>query len=224
MTRQEIAAHVDHTLLKPEATWPQVAAVLQEAAAAHAASVCINGGYVRQAADCIRAHGWQLPVCTVIGFPLGAMSTAAKVAEAREAVADGAAEIDMVLAIGRLKNGERDYVRDEIAAVKQAVGERVLKVIIEACLLTDAQKQLACELVCEAGADYVKTSTGFAGGGATFEDVALLVRCARGRCKVKAAGGIASVADMERFLQLGAERLGSSSALRLLAEQEAAQG
>lgn len=218
MTRHEIAAHVDHTLLRPEATWPQVRKTVEEALAGGAASVCINGGFVAQAAAYLREKGAALPICTVVGFPLGAAGTAAKVAEAAQAVADGAAEVDMVLAIGRLKNGEADYVREEIAAVKAAIGGRVLKVIIECCLLTEAEKTLACELVCQAGADYVKTSTGFAGGGATFEDVALLVRCAAGRCKVKAAGGIASVADMERFLQLGAERLGSSSALRLLAQ------
>ena len=130
----------------------------------------------------------------------------------------------MVIAIGRLKNGEYDFVRDEIAAIKQAIGENVLKVIIETCLLTDAEKEKMCELVCEAGADYIKTSTGFSTGGATFEDIELFVRCVKGRCKVKAAGGIHSVADMEKFLALGADRLGSSSALKLLNAQQTAEG
>lgn len=216
MTREEILSHVDHTLLKADATWPQIRRLIDEAAANRTASVCINSGYVAQAAQYIRENRLGVRICTVVGFPLGAMSTAAKVFEAQRAVADGASEVDMVIAIGRLKNGEVDFVRDEIAAVKHAIGENILKVIVETCLLTEEEKRLMCDVVCEAGADYIKTSTGFSTGGATFADVELFCRCVRGRCKVKAAGGIHSVDDMVRFLQLGADRLGSSSALKYL--------
>ena len=224
MTRQEILSHVDHTLLKAEATWPQIRQLIDEAAADHTASVCINSGYVAQAAQYSKENGLGVRVCTVVGFPLGAMSTAAKVFEAKQAIADGAVEVDMVIAVGRLKNGEYDAVRDEIAALKAAIGDNILKVIIETCLLTDAEKEKMCELVCEAGADYIKTSTGFSTGGATFADVELFVRCVRGRCRVKAAGGIHSVEDMEKFLALGADRLGSSSAIKLLNAQQQAEG
>lgn len=213
MTNQEILAHVDHTLLKPEATWEQVRALCDEAAELHTASVCIQPCWVRRAAEYLAG---RVPVCTVIGFPLGANSTAIKVAETRQALADGCAEFDMVLSIGRLKMGDTDYVRDEIAEVKRAAGSRIVKVILETCLLTDAEKVAGCTCVCEAGADFVKTSTGFSVGGATPEDVALLVRTAAGRCRVKAAGGIRTVEDMEQYLRLGAERLGASSAARLL--------
>lgn len=221
MTREEILSHVDHTLLKPEATWPQIRALCDEAAANHTASVCINTCYVRQAAEYLAG---RVPVCCVVGFPLGAMDTASKVFEAKTAVENGAAEVDMVINIGRLKNGEYDAVREEIAAIKQAIGDKVLKVIIETCLLTDAEKETMCELVCAAGADYIKTSTGFSTAGATFHDIELFVRCVAGRCKVKAAGGISTVEDMERFLALGADRLGTSRAVRLLAGEAAQKG
>ena len=224
MTRQEITCHVDHTLLKADASWPQIRTLIEEAAADRTASICINSGYIAQAAAYIRENSLPVNICTVVGFPLGAMSTAAKVFEARQAIADGAVEVDMVIAIGRLKNGEYAFVRDEIAAVKQAIGDKVLKVIIETCLLTDAEKEKMCDLVCEAGADYIKTSTGFSTGGATFADIELFVRCVAGRCKVKAAGGIHSVEDMEKYLELGADRLGSSSALKLLNAQEISKG
>ncbi len=224
MTKQEIASHVDHTLLKAEATWGQIKTVIDDAASHGTASICINSGYIADAAAYIKANSLPVRICTVVGFPLGAMSTAAKVFEAKQAIADGAVEVDMVIAIGRLKNGEYDFVRNEIAAIKQAIGDNILKVIIETCLLTDAEKEKMCDLVCEAGADYIKTSTGFSTGGATFADVELFTRCVAGRCKVKAAGGIHSVADMEKFLALGADRLGSSSALKLLDAQEVEAG
>ena len=212
-TKQEILARVDHTLLKPEATWPQVRALCDEALQYHTASVCINTCYVRQAADYLAG---RVPVCCVVGFPLGAMDTASKCFEARTAVENGADEVDMVINIGRLKNREYDAVRQDIAAVKQAIGDKVLKVIIETCLLTEEEKIRMCDIVPEAGADFIKTSTGFSG--ATFADIELFARHVAGRCKIKAAGGISTVEDMEKFLDLGADRLGTSRAVRLLAE------
>ena len=214
-TKQEILARVDHTLLKPEATWPQVRALCDEALQYHTASVCINTCYVRQAADSLA--GLVLVYC-VVGFPLGAMDTASKCFEARTAVENGADEVDMVINIGRLKNREYDAVRQDIAAVKQAIGDKVLKVIIETCLLTEEEKIRMCDIVPEAGADFIKTSTGFSTAGATFADIELFARHVAGRCKIKAAGGISTVEDMEKFLDLGADRLGTSRAVRLLAE------
>ena len=212
-TREQLLARVDHTLLKPEAAWPQVQALCDEALRWHTASVCINTCYVRQAAAYLAG---RVPVCCVAGFPLGAADTASKCFEARTAVQNGADEVDMVINIGRLKNKEYDAVRADIAAVKQAVGDKILKVIIETCLLTEEEKVKMCDIVPEAGADYIKTSTGFSTGGATFHDVALFARHVAGRCKIKAAGGISTVEDMEKFLDLGADRLGTSRAVRLL--------
>ena len=220
MDRNEILSHVDHTLLKPEATWPQIRTLCDEAVEYGTASVCINTCYVKQAAGYLAG---RCKVCCVVGFPLGAMDTASKVFEARTAIANGADEVDMVINIGRLKNGEYDAVREDIRAVKEAIGDKVLKVIIETCLLTEDEKRKMCDIVCEAGADYIKTSTGFSTAGATFEDVALMVEGVAGRCKVKAAGGISTVEDMEKFLELGADRLGTSRAVKLL-KGEAAQG
>lgn len=216
MTKQEILAKVDHTLLKADATWPEIQRICDEAVENATASICINPCWVKPAVDYLNG---RVPVCTVIGFPLGATSTQAKVAEAQQALADGCAEFDMVINIGRLKMGDTDYVRDEIRALKHVVSDKVLKVIVETCLLTDEQKETMCDIVCEAGADYIKTSTGFSTGGATFEDIALFARCVNGRCKIKAAGGIRSVADMERFLALGADRLGTSSAIRIFNQE-----
>ena len=208
---------VDHTLLKPEATWPQIQKICDEALENHCASICINTCYVKQAAEYLAG---RLPVCCVVGFPLGAMDTASKAFEAKTAIENGASEVDMVINIGRLKNGEYDAVREDIAAVKRAVGDKVLKVIIETCLLTDAEKEKMCDIVPEAGADFIKTSTGFSTGGATFADIELFARCVKGRCKIKAAGGISTVEDMERFLDLGADRLGTSRAVKLLTSGE----
>ncbi len=213
MNKSEIMAKVDHTLLKPEATWSDIQKICDEAMENHTASICINPCYVKQTAEYMKG---AVPVCTVIGFPLGATDTATKVFEARTAIENGAAEIDMVINIGRLKNGEVDFVRDEIAQIKKAIGDHVLKVIIETCLLTDAEKETMCDVVCEAGADFIKTSTGFSTAGATFADIELFSRCVRGRCKIKAAGGISSVEDMEKFIELGADRLGTSRAVKLL--------
>ena len=220
-TKEEMLSKVDHTLLKPEATWPQIQKICDEAMENHCASICINTCYVKQAAEYLAD---RLPVCCVVGFPLGAMDTASKAFEAKTAVENGASEVDMVINIGRLKNGEYDAVREDIAAVKRAVGDKVLKVIIETCLLTDAEKEKMCDIVPEAGADFIKTSTGFSTGGATFADIELFARCVKGRCKIKAAGGISTVEDMERFLDLGADRLGTSRAVKLLTSGETGEG
>ena len=208
MTREEILSHVDHTLLKPEATWPQIQTLCDEAIANHTASVCINTCYVKQAVEYMAG---RIPVCCVVGFPLGAMDTASKAFEAKTAIENGASEVDMVINIGRLKNKEYDAVREDIRAVKQAVGDKILKVIIETCLLSDMEKIKLCQLVAKEGADYLKTSTGFSTGGATREDVALLRENLPKQVKLKASGGIRTLADGEAYLALGADRLGASA-------------
>ena len=217
MNREEILSHVDHTLLKPEATWPQIQTLCDEAIANHTASVCINTCYVKQAVEYMAG---RIPVCCVVGFPLGAMDTASKAFEAKTAIENGAAEVDMVINIGRLKNGEYDAVREDIRAVKQAVGDKILKVIIETCLLTDDEKIKMCEIVSASGADYIKTSTGFGGGGATREDVALFAKHVGPNVKIKAAGGIANLQDAEDFINLGASRLGTSRIVKAVKAME----
>ena len=213
MTNQELFSYVDHTLLKPEATPEQIAALCAEAADHGTASVCVNGSYVALAKKLLDG---KAKVCAVIGFPLGAMSTAAKAFEAAEAIRDGADEIDMVIHIGQLKAGNTDYVLEDIKAVKAAIGDHILKVIIETCLLTEEEKITMCRLVTESGAEYIKTSTGFSTGGATFDDVRLFAEHVGEGVKIKAAGGIRSREDMEEFLRLGASRLGTSSAVKIL--------
>ena len=213
MTNQELFSYVDHTLLKPEATPEQIAVLCAEAAEHGTASVCVNGSYVPLAKKLLDG---KAKVCAVIGFPLGAMSTAAKAFEAAEAVRDGADEIDMVIHIGQLKAGNTDYVLEDIKAVKAAIGDHVLKVIIETCLLTEEEKITMCRIVTESDAEYIKTSTGFSTGGATFDDVRLFAEHVGEGVKIKAAGGIRSREDMEQFLQLGASRLGTSSAVKIL--------
>ena len=213
MTNQELFSYVDHTLLKPEATPEQIAALCAEAAEHGTASVCVNGSYVALAKKLLDG---KAKVCAVIGFPLGAMSTAAKAFEAAEAIRDGADEIDMVIHIGQLKAGNTDYVLEDIKAVKAAIGDHILKVIIETCLLTEEEKITMCRLVTESGAEYIKTSTGFSSGGATFDDVRLFAEHVGEGVKIKAAGGIRSREDMEEFLRLGASRLGTSSAVKIL--------
>ena len=208
MNREEILSHVDHTLLKPEATWPQIQQLCDEAIANHTASVCINTCYVKQAVEYMAG---RIPVCCVVGFPLGAMDTASKAFEAKTAIANGAAEVDMVINIGRLKNKEYDAVREDIRAVKQAVGDKILKVIIETCLLSDMEKIKLCQVVAKAEAAYLKTSTGFSTGGATREDVALLRENLPESVKVKASGGIRTLEDGAAYLELGADRLGASA-------------
>ena len=213
MTDQELFSYVDHTLLKPEATPEQIAALCAEAAEHGTASVCVNGSYVPLAKKLLDG---KARVCAVIGFPLGAMSTAAKAFEAAEAIRDGADEIDMVIHIGQLKAGNTDYVLEDIKAVKAAIGDHILKVIIETCLLTEEEKITMCRIVTESGAEYIKTSTGFSTGGATFDDVRLFAEHVGEGVKIKAAGGIRTREDMEQFLQLGASRLGTSSAVKIL--------
>ena len=208
-----ILARVDHTLLKPESTWADIQTLCDEARQYHTASVCINPVFVKRAAEYLAG---EVPVCTVVGFPLGATDTATKVFEAKTAIANGASEVDMVISIGALKAGDTGYVRDEIAAVQQAVGDHVLKVIVETCLLTEEEKKTMCRLVIEAGADFIKTSTGFSTGGATFADIELFAAECAGRCKIKAAGGISTLDDAVRFIELGADRLGTSRVVKLV--------
>ena len=213
MTREEILSHVDHTLLKPEATWPQIQTLCDEAIANHTASVCINTCYVKQAVEYMAG---RIPVCCVVGFPLGAMDTASKAFEAKTAIENGASEVDMVINIGRLKNKEYDAVREDIRAVKQAVGDKILKVIIETCLLTDEEKVKACEAAKAAGAHFVKTSTGFSTGGANVHDVALMRETVGPDVGVKASGGVRTHEDADKMIKAGATRLGTSSGVKLM--------
>ncbi|MCC8026356.1 MAG: deoxyribose-phosphate aldolase [Clostridium sp.] len=207
MDRKDILSKVDHTLLKQTATWEQIKKLCQDGMEYGTASVCIPPCYVKQAKE---FTGGKLAVCTVIGFPNGNMTTAAKVFETEDAVKNGADEIDMVINLGMVKGGHYDRVLDEIRRIKEACGGRCLKVIIETCLLTEDEKKEMCRVVTESGADYIKTSTGFSTGGATSEDVALLRKYSGSQVKVKAAGGIASFQDAENFIELGADRLGTS--------------
>lgn len=215
MNVKEILRHVDHTLLAPTATTADILATCDEGLFYHTASVCIPPMFVKAA----KAHvGDRLPVCTVIGFPNGYATTAAKCFETADAVENGAAEIDMVIPLGAVKAGDFAAVLSDIRAVRAACDGRVLKVIVETCLLTREEKIRMCEVVSASGADYIKTSTGFAGGGATAEDVALFAAHVAPHLKIKAAGGIASLADAERFLELGADRLGTSRIVKLVKE------
>lgn len=217
MDIQEICSRTDHTLLAPAAVWPDIQTLCDEAAAWHTASVCISPAFVRRAAEYLRG---RIKVCTVIGFPNGCTTAASKQFEARDALQNGADELDMVINIGDLKEGNTDAVREEIRALKEICGSRVLKVIIETCLLTEQEKITMCRLVTEAGADYIKTSTGFSRGGATFADVELFARHIGPGVRIKAAGGISSLEDAARFIELGADRLGTSRVIRLVRELE----
>ena len=216
MNRTEILSKTDHTLLAPQAIWEEVEALCKEALAYHTASVCISPCYVLPAKKAFP----DLTVCTVIGFPSGAHTTACKVMETKDAIANGADEVDMVINVGFVKDGRFDAVLDEIRQVKAAAGSRILKVIIETCLLTEDEKIRLCDIVSRSGADFIKTSTGFSKGGATPEDIRLMRKyCAPG-LKIKAAGGISTLTDAEEFLKLGADRLGSSRIVRLIREEE----
>lgn len=215
MNVKEILRHVDHTLLAPTATTADILATCDEGLFYHTASVCIPPVFVKAAKAYV---GDRLPVCTVIGFPNGYATTAAKCFETADAVENGAAEIDMVIPLGAVKAGDFAAVLSDIRAVRAACDGRVLKVIVETCLLTREEKIRMCEVVSASGADYIKTSTGFAGGGATAEDVALFAAHVAPHLKIKAAGGIASLADAERFLELGADRLGTSRIVKLVKE------
>ena len=213
MTTEKLCSMVDHTLLLQGSTWPEIRQLCDDAMAYKTASVCIPPCYVKQAADYVQG---KLTICTVIGFPNGNTTTATKEFETKEAIANGAREIDMVINIGALKAGDTDYVLNEIKTLKAACGELILKVIIETCLLTEEEKITMCRLVTEAGADFIKTSTGFSTGGATFDDIALFAKHVGPNVRIKAAGGIASIADAERFVELGATRLGTSRIIKLL--------
>ena len=215
---KKILAAVDHTLLAQGATWQEIQALCDDGIQYGCASVCIPASYVAQAADYMAG---KLPICTVIGFPNGYSTTAAKCAETRDAVANGAEEIDMVINIGWVKDGLYDQVLQEIRLVKKACGGKLLKVIIETCLLTDEEKKELCRVVSESGAEYIKTSTGFAGGGATREDVALFKAHVAPHVKIKAAGGIADLKDAADFMALGADRLGTSRIVKAVKAMEA---
>ena len=207
MELKDILAKCDHTLLTQTATWAEIKGVCDDGMKYHTASVCIPASYVKQAKEYV---GDKLPICTVIGFPNGYDTTASKCFQATDAVQNGASEIDMVINIGWVKDGLYDRVLDEIRAVKAHCQGKLLKVIIETCLLTDAEKIEMCRVVSESGADYIKTSTGFGGGGATREDVALFKAHVAPHVKIKAAGGIANLDDARDFVALGADRLGTS--------------
>ena len=213
MDRLEILKHVDHTLLAQDAAWEDIRQILDDAVAYGTASACIPAAYVRRAADYVDG---RLPICTVIGFPNGYSTPQTKVYEARDAVANGASEIDMVIHVGALKDKRYDEIEEEIRRVHEACQGRILKVIIETCLLAEEEKIAMCGIVTRAGAEYIKTSTGFSSGGATFADVELLKRHVGEGVKVKAAGGIRSFEDAERFLELGADRLGTSRLVKLM--------
>ena len=213
MNREEILSHVDHTLLKPEATWPQIRTLCDEAIANHCASVCINTCYVKQAVEYMAG---RIPVCCVVGFPLGAMDTASKAFEAKTAIENGAAEVDMVINVGALLAGNTEAVYKDIKAVTEAAAGTPVKVIIETCYLNDEQKKAACEMSLKAGADFVKTSTGFGTGGATAADVRLMRAVVGDRMKVKASGGIHNYDEAMAMVEASADRLGVSASLAIL--------
>lgn len=214
---QNILSRVDHTLLAQGATWKEIKAICDDGIKYGCASVCIPASYVKQAAEYVAG---KIAICTVIGFPNGYDTTAAKCFEASDAVANGASEIDMVINIGWVKDGLYDKVLSEIRDVKGHCHGKLLKVIIETCLLTDAEKIELCRVVSESGADYIKTSTGFGGGGATREDVALFKKHVAPHVKIKAAGGIADLNDAKDFIALGADRLGTSRIVKAVKAME----
>lgn len=218
MDINDILSKVDHTLLSQTATWNEIKRICDDGIKYGCASVCIPASYVKQAAEYVDG---KIPVCTVIGFPNGYSTTSTKCFEAEDAVKNGAEEIDMVINIGALKDKKYGFMLDEINAVKKACHGKLLKVIIETCLLTDEEKVKMCEIVSESDADFIKTSTGFSTGGATREDVALFAKHVSNGTKIKAAGGIASIADAEDFIKLGADRLGTSRIVKLVKNEEA---
>ena len=217
---QSILAKVDHTLLAQSATWNEIKAICDDGVKYGCASVCIPASYVKRAAEYVDG---KIAICTVIGFPNGYDSTAAKCFEAEDAVKNGADEIDMVINIGWAKDGRWEDLLSEIRAVKAACGDHILKVIIECCLLTEAEKIKLCEIVTDSGADFIKTSTGFGGGGATREDVALMAAHVGPKVRIKAAGGIANLEDAADFIALGASRLGTSRVVKAVKALEAAK-
>lgn len=217
MDIKEITSKVDHTLLLQQSTWEEIKGICDDAIAYDTASICIPASYVKQAADYLKG---RVPVCTVIGFPNGYSTTAVKVFETKDAIANGAEEIDMVINIGWVKDGLYDKVLEEIKEIKAACGNHILKVIIETCLLTDEEKIKMCEVVTKSGADYIKTSTGFSTAGATFADIELFAKHVGPNVKMKAAGGISSIEDAEKFVELGASRLGTSRIVKILKAQK----
>ena len=218
MNIEDILKHVDHTLLTQTATWDEIKQICDDAIKYKTASVCIPPSYVKQAKEYV---GDRMAVCTVIGFPNGYMTTAVKEFETKDAISNGADEIDMVINIGWLKDRRLELIEDEIRTLKRVCGSKILKVIIETCLLTDEEKIIMCELVTKAGADYIKTSTGFSTAGATFDDVKLFSEHVGEGVRIKAAGGIASLDDAVKFLELGANRLGTSRIVKIIKQEEA---
>ena len=218
MELNEILSKVDHTLLAQAATWEEIRAICDDGMKYHTASVCIPASYVKQAKDYV---GDKLPICTVIGFPNGYDTTAAKCFMAADAVNNGAEEVDMVINLGWVKDRKWDELLSEIKAIKEACRGKLLKVIIECCFLTDEEKIKLCEIVTASGADYIKTSTGFSTGGATFHDVELFAKHVKPGVKIKAAGGISSLEDAEKFIELGASRLGTSRVVKIVKKLEA---
>jgi len=217
MDKTEILSHIDHTLLQAVSTWEQIKVICEDALTYGTASVCIPPSYVGRAHEAYP----ELNVCTVIGFPLGYNPTAAKVAEVKDVIAAGAREVDMVVNLGDVKNGDFDKVTAEIRALKEAAGDNILKVIIETCYLTEEEKIQLCRCVTEGGADFIKTSTGFGTGGAKIEDIRLFKQHIGSNVKIKAAGGVKTVADLEMFLSEGCERIGTSSAVKMLTGETA---
>ncbi len=216
MNQKEILGKADHTLLSQEATWEDIKEICDDGIKYKTASVCIPPSYVKEAKKYVED---KIKVCTVVGFPNGYNSTAVKIFETKQYINAGADEIDMVINIGMLKDGEYDKVLNEIKLIKQACGDRILKVIIETCLLSEEEKIKMCEIVTEAGADYIKTSTGFSKAGATFEDVELFAKHVGKDVKIKAAGGISSFDDAKKFIELGASRLGTSRLVKIVKDK-----
>lgn len=221
MEMKEILAICDHTLLLQGSTWEEIKGICDDAMNYHTASVCIPPCYVKQAHEYM---GDKIPVCTVIGFPNGNCTTATKVFETKDAIANGASEIDMVINIGMLKAKNYEYVLNEIKEIKAACGDKILKVIIETCLLSEEEKVKMCEIVTESGADFIKTSTGFSTAGATFDDIALFAKNIGPHVKMKAAGGISSIEDAEKFMELGATRLGTSRIVKIVKNTDNGMG
>ncbi|MDD7436085.1 MAG: deoxyribose-phosphate aldolase [Lachnospiraceae bacterium] len=221
MNTSDVLKIVDHTLLAQTATWAQIREILDDAMKYHTASACIPAAYVKQAAEYVQG---RLPICTVIGFPNGYSTTETKVFEAKNAIENGANEIDMVINVGFLKDGRYEKVEEEIRKIHEACDGKILKVIIETCLLTEDEKIKMCELVTKAGAEFIKTSTGFSTAGATFADVKLMKEHVGEGVKVKAAGGISSFDDAEEFMRLGADRLGTSRLVKIMKQTDNGAG
>lgn len=221
MEKKDVLKIVDHTLLSQTASWDEIRQILDDAMHYETASACIPAAYVKQAAEYVEG---KLPICTVIGFPNGYNTTAVKVYETKDAIANGAEEIDMVINIGYLKDKRYQEIEDEIRQIHEACGGKILKVIIETCLLTEEEKIKMCEIVTNAGAEYIKTSTGFSTAGATFADVELMRAHIGKEVNVKAAGGISSFDDAEEFMRLGADRLGTSRLVKIIKNTDSGSG